>query len=209
MFVCLYVPNFMAEAVMRSEPAPLREQPIAVLDGTPPLVRVVGVNERARQAGVEINMTKLQAEALPGLVLRRRSLLQEATAHAALVDVCCVFSPRIEEAADDTILLDIAGLERIFGSPATIARELAQRVAEVGIEANVAAAANIDAAIHAARGFSGITVIAPGEEAERLGSLPIEVLTASFAVASTSKRIESLSHRAIEPLSKAANDQPV
>src|SRR5205823_14785529 len=83
--------------------------------------------------------------------------------------------------ADDTILLDIAGLERIFGPADVIARELAQRAAEVGITANVAAAANIDAAIHAARGFSGVTMIAAGEEAERLGSLPIEVLTASFA----------------------------
>src|SRR5207248_10375830 len=113
MFACLYVPNFAAEAVVRSEPALLREQPVAVLDGTPPLMRVVAVNERSRRAGVEIGMTKLQAEALPGIVLRRRSLLQETAAHAALVDCCCVFSPRIEEAADDTILLDIAGLERI------------------------------------------------------------------------------------------------
>jgi nucleotidyltransferase/DNA polymerase involved in DNA repair len=191
MFACLYVPNFAAEAVMRSESAALRKQPVAILDGTPPLVRVFAVNERARQAGVEIGMTKLQAEALPGIVLRQRSRLQEAAAHAALVDCCCALSPRIEEAADDTILLDIAGLERIFGPPAAIARELARRVADVGMEANIAAAANIEAAIHAARGFSGLTVIAPGEEADRLGPRPIEVLVSSFTVPSTEYRVPS------------------
>src|SRR5207248_9182599 len=123
------------------------------------------------------------------------SLLQEATAHRALADCCCVFSPRIEEAADDTILLDIAGLERIFGPPAIIARELAQRAVEVGMEANVAAAANIDTAIHAARGCSGVTVIAPGEEAGRLGSLPIEVLVTSFAELRSSSTTSSLNIR--------------
>ena len=38
------------------------------------------------------------------------------------------------------------------------------------MEAHVAVAANPDAALHAARGFAGVTVIAEGEEAARLGA---------------------------------------
>ena len=44
-------------------------------------------------------------------------------------------------------------------------------------------AANPDAALHAACGFNGITVIPPGEEARRLGVLPIAVLLDSFDLA--------------------------
>jgi len=42
--------------------------------------------------------------------------------------------------------------------------------------ANVALAANPDAAMHAARGLKGLTVIAAGHEAAALGRLPVEVL---------------------------------
>jgi protein ImuB len=63
MFACIYVSDFPVEAIVRSEPL-LREQAVAVLEGKPPLTRVISVNERARSIGMEIGMTKLQAEAL-------------------------------------------------------------------------------------------------------------------------------------------------
>jgi protein ImuB len=99
-------------------------------------------------------------------------------AHAALIDCACAFSPRVEDnaATPDTVVLDLDGLERLFGSPAKIARDLARRASELGLKANVAVAGNAEAAVHAARGFTGVTVIPPGEEAERLGALPVEVL---------------------------------
>ncbi|HZQ90474.1 MAG TPA: hypothetical protein VFA60_01635 [Terriglobales bacterium] len=175
MLCALYIPDFIAAAAMRLEPE-LRSRPLAVLEGKPPLARVAAMNAAARLAGIEAGMTKMQAEALPGVVLRERAEAREAAAHAALLDAAHAFSPRVEAAAADTVLLDIQGLERIFGPPAAIARDAARRVAEMGLEANVAVAANREAAIHAARGFAGVTVIAPGEEAQRLGMLPVEVL---------------------------------
>ena len=57
-----------------------------------------------------------------------------------------------------------------------IARDLARRASDLGLESNVAVAANPDTAVIAARGFSGVTVIPDGKEAEQLGSLPVEVL---------------------------------
>ena len=164
---------------MRAEPQ-LREQAVAVLAGKPPLVRVFAVNEKARECGVEPGMTKLQAEASPQVALRPRSLLEEAAAHAALLDGAQSFSPRVEDTAADTVILDLAGLERLFGAAAQIARDLARRISDLGLEANVAVAANPDAAMHAARGFPGVTVILAGKEAERLGDLPVEVLLQRF-----------------------------
>ena len=64
----------------------------------------------------------------------------------------------------------------LFGSIHNIARAISERAIALGLQANVAIASNPDAALLAVRGFPGITVIAPGKEAEQLGSLPVEVL---------------------------------
>jgi len=48
----------------------------------------------------------------------------------------------------------------------------------MGLETNVAVAFTLEAALLAAQGFSGVTVIPEGKEAEILGSLPIQVLFA-------------------------------
>ena len=50
MFACIYIPDFPVEAIVRVEPW-LREQAVAVLEGKPPLVRVVALNEKARWPG--------------------------------------------------------------------------------------------------------------------------------------------------------------
>ena len=129
MFACLYIPNFAAETLMRADASLLRERPFAVLDGSPPLVRVVARNDCARHAGIELGMTKLQAAALDSLQIRQRSRAQEVATHRALLDCACAFSPKVEDTSDDTVLLEIDGLERVFGPPARLARALAERAA--------------------------------------------------------------------------------
>ena len=109
-------------------------------------------------------MTKLQVEACPDLVLRPRSLLQEAAAHAALLDCAQSFSPRVEDAGCDTVLLDLAGMEPLFGPLPKIARDVARRASDLGLEANVAVASNPDTAVLAAHGFSGVIVIPEGRK---------------------------------------------
>src|SRR5216684_6055153 len=180
MFACLFIPDFPVEAIIRFEPE-LRGRPVAVLAGRPPLEKVVALNEKARQMGVETGATKSQLEAWEDLVLRVRSELQEASAHAALLDCAQSFSPEIEDTAPGTVLLNLFGLEPLFGPLPKIARDLAQRVSQMGLEANIAVAANPDAALLAARGFSGVTLIPEGREAERLGDLPVDVLLESFS----------------------------
>jgi protein ImuB len=217
MFACIYIPDFPVEAIVRVEPW-LREQAMAVLEGKPPQVRVVALNENARRLGMGVGMTKLQAAVFsvpetgtahsskarvensktmpvenssrhmrskpkPGpAILRQRSTEQENSAHAALLDVAHAFTPRVEDTASDTLLLDLAGLERLYGAPATMARDLASRVNAIALEANIGLAANPEAALHAARGFSGTTVLPAGEEAHRLGMLPLQVLLDAFEI---------------------------
>jgi protein ImuB len=142
---------------------------------------VVALNERARQTGVEIGATKPQLEAWENLVLRTRSESQEMSAHAALLDCAQSFSPEVEDTSPGAVLLNLAGLEPLLGPLPKIARDLTQRVSQMGLEANLAVAANPDAALLAARGFPGVTLIPEGREAERLGDLPVDVLLESFS----------------------------
>jgi len=176
-YACIFVPDFSVEALVRVEPD-LRSQPMVVLEGKPPLQKVYALNEKARRVGIEPGMTRLQLEACADLVLRPRSTSQEDAAHAALLDCAQSFSPRVEDTATDTLLLDLSGLERLFGPLPRIARDLARRASDLGLEANVAVACNPDTAILAARGFFGVTVIPAGNEADQLGSLPTDVLFA-------------------------------
>ncbi|HXZ32566.1 MAG TPA: DNA polymerase Y family protein [Terriglobales bacterium] len=176
-FACIFVPDFPLQAWLRAEPG-LRSQALVVLEGKAPLQKVLAANERARRAGVDRGMTKVQVETCANLALRDRSLSQEAAAHAALLDCAQSFSPQVEDVTADTIVLDITELETLFGTLPKIARSLAQRASELGLECSIAVAANPDTAILAARGFLGVTVISEGKEAEQLGSLPVEVLFA-------------------------------
>src|SRR5438477_1984403 len=198
-FACIFVPDFPVQALLRVEPD-LRSQAVAVLEGKAPLEKVFAVNEPARCSGVEMGMTKLQVEACPELVLRTRSPLQENSAHAALLDCAQLFSPCIEDAGCDTIILDLAGIESLFGPLPKIAHDIARRASDFGFEANVAVAANPDAAVIAARGFPGITVIAEGKEAEQLGSLPVEVLLADGSDLDRAQILHTLSRWGIRNL---------
>ena len=186
-FASVFVPNFMVQAVVRAEPA-LREGALALIEGKPPLSSVVAVNDKAARLGIALGMTKTNAAQFAGLEIRPRSPSQEEIARAALLDVGWSVSPRIEDTAQDAIALDITGLSYLFGSEADIGAHLLQRSSECGLRPHVAIASNVDAALIAARGFAGITVIPPGEESKYLGELPLGVLSPSADIAETLSR---------------------
>ena len=123
-FACLFVPDFSVQAVVRVEPQ-LRNKPVGIFYGAPPLTKVFAVNQAARQLGVEAGMTKVQAEAFCGIEWRWRSFSEEATAHAALLDCMWTISPRVQDAEKqhkddlpDTVVVDLAGCEKLFRSAA-------------------------------------------------------------------------------------------
>lgn len=100
--------------------------------------------------------------------------LEDAT---ALLACAQAFSPLVEQAAPDTVVLDAAGLERMYGMPRELAMAIARRAHAAGLKANVAIAANPDAAIQAARAFPGVSVVPFGEEGRFLGGLPLSLLS--------------------------------
>jgi len=116
---------------------------------------------------------------------------------ALLIDLAFTFSPLVEQTTMDTVVLDVAGQDLLFGSPANsrsvvddnaeidsaraLATEIVRRAAQIGFEVNVSVAANPDAAIHSARSFKGVTVIPAGREFLQLGSLSLKMLDYSLA----------------------------
>jgi protein ImuB len=99
---------------------------------------------------------------------------------ALLVECARYFSPWIEETSTDTVLFDVRGLRSLIGEPDAIARAIENRA---GIPVDIGIATDPDAAIFAARGLRGITVIAPGSEAEKLAGLPLNLLPGSSETA--------------------------
>src|SRR5580704_14301150 len=193
-FACIHIPDFMLQSLVRSEPASRgsalasRGSALVLLNGKPPLWSVVAANAAALQAGVQLGMTKSQVSEFCNVEIRHRSEAQEKATHAALLDVGWSVSPRVEDTAADTIVLDLEGLASLFGTDENIACELAQRTTRVGVIPHVAVASNIEVAVLAARGFAGITIIPAGEESARLGSLSIRTLATDVEVLETLER---------------------
>jgi len=98
------------------------------------------------------------------------------------------FSPVVEQTAPDTVTLDASGLDRLWGLPQDVAAAMARRAAEIRVKINIALAANPDAAICAARGFTGVSIVPQGDEAKFLGPLPLAWLAPSPELLETLER---------------------
>ncbi len=174
-FASIHIPDFLVQAVVRAEPA-LRGAAIALVDGTPPLWNVVAANEAASRAGISWAWrARWPSNSTPS-----KFVLVPARRRKPPTPLCSIWDGRFRRAwktprRTRSSLISPAFL-LLFGSDENIADQLAQRASAFGLTAHVAVASNLEAAIHAARGFPGITLIAPGEESQRLGCLPVGVL---------------------------------
>lgn len=186
-FASIYIPEIMVQAIARVEPQ-LCNGAVALVEGHAPIWKVVAANEAALRIGIELGMAKSQAAQFYGVEIRHRSPGQEKAAHAALLELGWSVSPRVEDTALDTVVVDIGGLGSLFGSEQKIADELLRRAAGLGLLARVAVSANLDVAVHASRGFPGITLIPEGEESQRIASLPLPVLSPSQEILEACER---------------------
>jgi protein ImuB len=178
-FGAIFVPNLFLQAVVRCDAA-LRNRPIALLDGTAPNFRVVAANRLAGDLGVTVGMTKAAAEEFAGVEILPRRKDLEISAHAALLDAAWSFSPRVEDTAVDTVLLDLAGLTSLFGSYENIALQIKSRCLALGLHVHVAISANPDTARVLACAGPGPTIVPDGEEASSLKPLPVDLLAPSM-----------------------------
>ena len=195
LYACAYAAEFPAQALLRLR-ADLARQPVAVVEGPPPQQTICSCNRRAQRIGAAAGMTRLEAEAIPGLRLLARCAETEAAARAVFLECAAQFSPRIQNAAMDTdardpamganhhanhgagcaFVLDIAGTERLFGPPQQLAERLRAALAQAGFRVSVAVSANDRTARIKAAAGRGVTVIPAGEEARTLANLPLSAL---------------------------------
>jgi protein ImuB len=126
-----------------------------------------------------------------------KSRIQDDPGEAPILDLAVSFSPFVEQTTVDTVVLDVAGQDLLFGlrinlgelgrnhaeidSSRALANEIARRATELGLTVNVSVAANPDVAILSARSFKGVTIVPTGEESSYLGNLPLKMLDFSLA----------------------------
>jgi protein ImuB len=182
LYLCLHLRDFAAQTITRLEPE-LGKRPLAILDGDPPLETVFALNQSARNLGLESGMSRLQAESFEGISVSARVKQREDSAFRIFMKSAARFSPRIEVLTSPTertsgasLILDASGSERLFGAPAQIAAALRREVDAAGFEPSIATSCNAYAAVLAARGIPGITVIPPQSESTILFTLPLSVL---------------------------------
>lgn len=127
-----------------------------------------------------------------------------ADAQPVLVDLAFTFSPLVEQKTADTVVLDIAGRDLMFGMPAAateaadagissahnLAIEIVRCARQLNLKVNVSVAANPDAAIHAARSFKVTTIIKAGDELSHLGTLSLKQLDYSLAEVDAHRTVE-------------------
>jgi protein ImuB len=189
LYACLYAEEFPMQALLRLRPT-LRHQPCVVMDGELPLQFVCSLSQEARALGIVWGMRRAEMDTFPAARLLPRSKAEEATARDALVECTGAFSPRVEEQSSDrdfVCVIDIAGTEKLFGSPHRLAETLLARVKALGIWARIAVSSNFHAAICLVRATTRhqITFIPPGKEASALAALPLSVIGLSEEIAET------------------------
>jgi protein ImuB len=178
LYACVHAEQFPAQALLRLR-TDLATQPVVILDGRPPLQTVCSLNRPARMKGAAAGLTRLDAEAIPGLHLLARSPETEAAARAVLHECAAHFSPRLESVSEGlacACVLDITGTERLFGPPQTLAERLRDALASAGLRTSVSVSANFHTARLKAATTRGITVIPPGHQAASLSKLSMNVL---------------------------------
>ena len=122
---CLFVPLFPLAARLRSEPA-LKGEAAAVFEGNGNAARVVAATRKARQAGIEAGMTLPQARSIyPRLLARPRDLASERAAQEVLLEIAETFSPRVEDAGDGVVYIDLDGLPSLVPSFGAVGAALA------------------------------------------------------------------------------------
>lgn len=180
LYAALLVRQFPAQALLRLR-IELRRHPCVVMEGEPPIQYVASLNSRASALGLVHGMTKVEVETFSGITVLRRSLEEEVSSRAALLVCASDFSPRIEECNEGSVFLcviDIAGTEKLFGPPQTLAKSLLASVKALGMVGCVAVSRNFHAAMALAKGIEPrhIKVVQAGEEATALAQLPLSVI---------------------------------
>jgi protein ImuB len=201
---------FPLAARLRSEPE-LRDEALAILQGNGNAARIVAATRRARQAGIRPGMTLSQARALiPKLAVRARDEDCEQATQDTLLEIAESFSPRIEDAGEGVVYLELDGLDRHFPGDSPeydLAHALTVTSDKASVPTWVGIASSKLAARVAAELPSSPNIVPAGEEAEFLAPLPLSRLAAEAEVLETLHRwgIQSVGELARLPKNEIAS----
>jgi protein ImuB len=193
LYACLYVKEFPAQALLRLRPN-LREKPFIVMEGEPPLQQVCSLNRKASRLGVSRGMTQVEIDTFPSVQLLSRSVKEEAATNAALLECASQFSPRVEDRSENysfLCVIDIAGTEKLLGTPKIQACNILDQVRALGITGSVTVSSNFHSAVSLAKGLStsgSVKIFPAWEESAALTSLPLTVLDLTAEQAETFSR---------------------
>ncbi|HEY1591305.1 MAG TPA: DNA polymerase IV [Solirubrobacteraceae bacterium] len=189
--------SFYASVEQRDHPR-LRGRPVIVGAGV-----VLAASYEAKAYGVKTAMGGSQARRLcPSAAVVPPRMSAYSDASKAVFRVFERTAPVVEALSIDEAFLDVRGLERISGTPATIAARLRREVRdEVGLPISVGVArtkylAKVASAVSKP---DGLLVVAPESELEFLHPLPVERLWGVGKV--TSSKLRS---RGIETVGQVA-----
>jgi len=141
---------------------------------------VLAASYEAKAFGVHSGMAGWRARQLcPGLAFVDGHFREYQRLGDAVIKVLGDFTPMVERISIDEAFLDVAGSERLFGTPAEIAEEIRRRVrGELGLPVSVGVASTKHLAKIASQVAKpdGVAVVEPGNEREFLDPLPVELL---------------------------------
>ena len=198
---------FPLAARLRCEPELLQEA-VAVVEGNGNNAHVVAATRRARSKGIRPGDSLAQARSIvPKLIARGRDNEAERTAQEALLEVAETFSPRVEDAGEGVVFIDIGGMERHFESELELGRAAMKAAEAAGLPVRAGVAASKLAARVAAELPKSPTVVEAGKEAEFLAPLPLTRLSPELGAAATLHRwgIASIGDLAGLPESEVAS----
>lgn len=219
---CFSVPLFPLAARLRSEPD-LLEEALAIVEGSGNQAHVVAATRRARVKGIRPGLSLAQARALvPKLIARGRDSECERTAQEALFEVAETFSPRVEDAGEGVVYVDVTGMARHFEKAARsqqkesssscdaeleLARAAIRAAETIGLPARAGIASSKLAARVAAELPKSPTIVEEGRESEFLAPLPLARLTPQLDAAMTLTRwgIHSIGELARLPENEVAS----
>lgn len=197
--------SFFVEVELLDQPE-LRGRPSAVAHETARSV-ISSASYEARRYGVRSAMPLARAKQLcPHLVVLEPHFEKYRHQSRQVMEVFREFTPLVEPISIDEAFLDVAGAQKLFGSPLEIAQRLRERVRErTGLPASVGLATTKHVAKLASQRAKpdGVLEIAPERTIEFLHALPVEAIWgvgAATARALHGRAIHTVADLAAEPL---------
>jgi protein ImuB len=153
-----------------------RPGPLAIWAQRGPRRVVVAVSAEAEAAGLWAGQALADAQAiLPGVALVPEDPAGDAAALERLAFWASRFTPLVGVEGGDSLLLDITGVDHLFGGEAALRAEVMGRLARLGLTARGAVAGAAGTALALVRAGQG-GIVAEGEEAAAVAPLPLAAL---------------------------------